>query len=394
LKKIVFLALSVMLVTTACAPDFSKEEEVVQKTDDNKQKAVISKYSISDDTYQSVLPFKESKSRGLTVSNLNTRLDVKEFESGLTRLSKDEFSTDDYYYQEGQYLDEDTISSWLRRKWTENQYKDVLKDYDKEERDKVKNVGLNPINTGEGTAAEQSEKSPIYLAHILEQDYLVKDGDELKLGGVSIGLAMNSVYYYTQEKGYPREKKISREKLQEEGEKMADEIVQRMRKIKGLENVPITVGLFEQEEKSSLEPGSYFAKATAKKGSSELGSWDKVDEGYYLFPSNAVAADERSDSDMFGNFKAEIQDYFPNYTNIIGRGFYQNGELQEMTIDIPIQFFGEQEITGFTQYIAGLVMEHFPSYLKVNVNISTVQGPEALISREPDEKKPFVHIYK
>jgi protein involved in sex pheromone biosynthesis len=32
--------------------------------------------------------------------------------------------------------------------------------------------------------------------------------------------------------------------------------------------------------------------------------------------------------------------------------------------------------------------------LKVNVNISTVQGPEALISREPDEKKPFVHIYK
>jgi protein involved in sex pheromone biosynthesis len=141
-------------------------------------------------------------------------------------------------------------------------------------------------------------------------------------------------------------------------------------------------------------PGSYFAKATAKKGSSELGSWDKVDEGYYLFPSNAVAADERSDSDMFGNFKAEIQDYFPNYTNIIGRGFYQNGELQEMTIDIPIQFFGEQEITGFTQYIAGLVMEHFPSYLKVNVNISTVQGPEALISREPDEKKPFVHIYK
>ena len=111
-----------MLVTTACAPDFSKEEEVVQKTDDNKQKAVISKYSISDDTYQSVLPFKESKSRGLTVSNLNTRLDVKEFESGLTRLSKDEFSTDDYYYQEGQYLDEDTISSWLRRKWTEDSF--------------------------------------------------------------------------------------------------------------------------------------------------------------------------------------------------------------------------------------------------------------------------------
>lgn len=42
---------------------------------------------------------------------------------------------------------------------------------------------------------EAREKSPIYLAHVLEHNYLKKtDGDKVKLGGVVIGLALNSVY--------------------------------------------------------------------------------------------------------------------------------------------------------------------------------------------------------
>ena len=39
-------------------------------------------------------------------------------------------------------------------------------------------------------------------------------------------------------------------------------------------------------------------------------------------------------------------------------------------------------------------MEHFPDYIAVQVNISSVLGPEALIVKDIDQKEPFVHIYK
>ena len=41
-----------------------------------------------------------------------------DFESGLLTLSKDVFPTDDYLYQDGQYLDKDTLNSYLNPKYT------------------------------------------------------------------------------------------------------------------------------------------------------------------------------------------------------------------------------------------------------------------------------------
>ena len=34
---------------------------------------------------------------------------MKEVEKGLMRISQNEFDTDNYYFQEGQYLDEETL---------------------------------------------------------------------------------------------------------------------------------------------------------------------------------------------------------------------------------------------------------------------------------------------
>ncbi len=40
---------------------------------------------------------------------------------------------------------------------------------------------------------------------MLEQDYLVrKDKNSIQLGGIMIGLALNSVYYYRENTGDPR----------------------------------------------------------------------------------------------------------------------------------------------------------------------------------------------
>ena len=172
MKKHSILGMVLVLLLAGCAPSFDEEQEVVQDSKDKKETAIIPKYKISDEYYQTILPFEPSKARGLVVSNLNTRYDIEEFENGLMRIAQNQFDPDDYLFQEGQMLDSETISRWLNRKYTETQLKE-------KELKATENLGLNPIDPGKGDIAKRSEENPIYLAHILEHNYLVKENNNI-----------------------------------------------------------------------------------------------------------------------------------------------------------------------------------------------------------------------
>lgn len=405
MRKFSMVALSLVLLLTACAPNFQKQEEVVQEKDDEtKEKAIIPKYKISDKYYRTIMPFEPGEARGMVVNNLNTRYDITEFETGLMRIAQNSFPTDKYVFKEGQYLKRSTVSSWLEREMTpaqvEAKKKELQEKAKKENNDKkivVNNLGLNPPLPGNGDVHEQNKKNPIYLAHILEHNYLVQSGKEgtYQLGGIAIGLALNSVHYYqTEQYGAVFEKNISRSVLEAEGKKIAQEVINRIRGIDELKDVPITIGLFEQESRSSVVPGNFFTYAEVSQGSNNIGSWKDVKEEYILFPSDKAEKDHRDDLTFFQNFKQDVEEYFPNFNGVIGKGFYLDGQLQELNIEIPIQFYGEAEAVGFTQYVTGLVMEHFPNYISVQVSVSSVLGQEALIVKKPDQDEPFVHIYQ
>ena len=395
LKSVKVIALFLLLFLTACAPQFEKEEEVVQETDETREKAIIPRYNISDSYYRTILPFKEGEARGLVLGRLNTRLDIDEFETGLMRVAQESFEADRYLYQEGQYLKRDTIRSWLGRKLSKEQ----LEEQKLEENE---NVGLNPIfEYQKGKPYEEQMKdSPIYLTHMLEHNYLIKNkNDQLELAGVVIGLALNSVHYYKLPDdygdfaGFQRETEIDDDEIEREGKKIAEEVIGRLRNIEGLKNVPITIALFKQESISSIVPGHFFASASADADSSKLGKWQTINEEYHVFPSTDVSEAYREDAMMFSNFKSDIDDYFPNYTGVIGRGFYKNDELQQLTIEIPMQFYGKGEVIGFTQYLTGLVMEHFPNYINVHVYVSSESGQESMIIRDAGAEEPYIHIY-
>lgn len=384
-KMILFAAL--LLFLSSCAPNFGGEE-VVQEKDNKEQKAVIPKYNISDSYYRIVLPFKVSGARGEVVEDLNTRLDVDEFETGLMRLAQDRFSPEEYLFQEGQYLDKKTVKRWLERKRTPSQLK-------KEKMKPSENVGLNPPISDNGTNEEKNKKSPIYLASILEHDYLVKTSDnKVKLGGVVLGLALNSVHYYETEQGYPREVKISDKVIEREGKRIAAEVLSRIRDMKKLKDVPITIALFKQAPKSSVIPGNFFAITHVDEGSNTIDEWQSVNEEYYLFPSDEAQKNHRDDWLKFNNFKSDIEEFFPNYTGVVGKALYRDDQLQQLTINISFPFYGKAEVVGFTQYVTGLVMEKFPDYINVNVYISSTGGPESIIVRQAKADKPFVHIYQ
>ncbi|MGE7781827.1 CamS family sex pheromone protein [Peribacillus sp. NPDC097264] len=389
MRKHSILGMLLILLLAGCAPSFDDEQEVVKDSKDKEETAIIPKYKISDEYYQTILPFEPSKARGLVVSNLNTRYDIEEFENGLMRLAQNQFNPDDYLFQEGQMLDSSTISSWLNRKYTKSQLKE--KDLKASE-----NLGLNPVDTGKGDIDKRNEENPIYLAHILEHNYLTKTEDnKVSLGGVVIGLALNSVHYYQKEAyGATYETKIDSKELKREGEQIAEEVLKRLRKTEKLKNVPITIALFEQNEKSSVVPGNFISYTNIEKSSNEIKKWNSVDEKYYLFPSTKAEKKYRDDINTFTNFKEDVEEYFPNFNGVIGRAFYMDNQLQKLNIDIPIQFYGNSEAIGFTQYVAGLVMERFPKYISVQVSITSVNGPEALIVRQANQDEPTVHIYE
>ncbi len=381
-KKIFLLTLSLLLLLSGCAPNFKKQDEVVQDKEDSGEKAIIPNFKISDKYYQTILPFKPGETRGLVVRNIDTRLDINEFETGLMRVAQNMFSPDKYLFQEGQFLKRDVVSLWLNRKFTEEQLE--AKKYTEDE-----NIGLNPLDeTG-------LNETPQYLAHILEHNYYEKNDDgKVKLVGVVIGLALNSVYYYKDDKDIIRETKITHAELEKEGKKIADEVLTRVRNIDELKDIPISIALFEQQSKTSVVPGNFFAYANAAKDSNKLGNWEKVDEKYYQFPSAAATEEHRDDSNSFLNFKQDVETYFPNFNGLIGQAFYAGGQLQDLNINIPIQFYGKAEGIGFVQYVTGLVIRHFPEYISIQVTINSVNGPEALIVRKADQKEPFVYIYQ
>ncbi|WP_259416674.1 CamS family sex pheromone protein [Bacillus toyonensis] len=396
MKKIALAVLSLGLLVSGCSAGADKDEKVAEKSGKAKEQAVVPKYAISDEYYKTTVPFDAGSARGLVVQGLNNRLDIDEFETGLMRIAKESFNTKDYFFKGGSTLDDQTVKMLVKRKRTDAEQKE-LESKLKKDAVKFPNIGLNPaLGEGSESLEVKNKKNPIYISNILEHNYYVKKGDkDVELGGIVVGLAMNSVQYFNEEHGYPREAKIEDEKMLAEGKKMAQEILKVMHQKKpDIKNVPITFAIYRQSPKSALVPGNFVSYANVEKGSETVEDWKQINEKYYLFPSEQAKTDnKREDLARVSNFKAKLSDYFQgDYSAVIGTGMYRDEELKEMKLDIPVQFNGKAEIIGFTQYVAGLVMEYFPNYMRVQVTIKSVERPEAIIIREAKRDEPLVKI--
>jgi protein involved in sex pheromone biosynthesis len=400
LRNLYLLGLAILLLLSGCAPKFEQETEVVQDSDKKAEKAIIPRYNISDSYYKAVLPYKTGKARGIVASYINNRLDIDEFETGLMRIAQDSFPSDKFFFQEGQHLEKETVQDWLKRKRSPAQQQAYEKALEKKN---LPNEGLNPIfdtsNEDPGYEAAM-KKSPMYVAAITEQNYLIKNNeDKLEIGGIVIGIGMNSHHYYNlpdKMGGYPRDVEISDAEIEREGKKAAEEIINRIRTEKeyaSIRDIPIVVALFKQQAVSAVAPGNFIMKAKVDANSSNIGKWETINEKYYFFPSNEAKNNYREDSLMVQNFSDAIADFFPNFTAVVGKGFYKDDELQELTLTIPMQFYGKAEVIGFTQYVTGLIMEHFDNYISLQVYIESESGAESVIIRDAGENEPTVHVY-
>src|SRR5699024_839986 len=166
---------------------------------------------------------------------------------------------------------------YIKKKKNEKQMEKAKKDYrkahdlgeDAEVSDAdVQKGALNPpIKSFDDDAdvediKQAEEDNPKYLSHILEQNFLKrKDDDTTELAGISIGIALKAVYRYQTEQGGPYYyEDIPEKDIVKQGKDIAQTVLERIRKIEGLEDVPVMIALYREESQDSPVPGNFFAQ--------------------------------------------------------------------------------------------------------------------------------------
>lgn len=402
---VIFMVTSSLIFLAACSANV--EEENIRSVEDEGKKeetSIVPSYELSKENYKMLLPFRPSQARGVITNQIANRVDIDEVESGLRRHSVDVFDPSDYFFEEGQFITEEMAYQWLGRLLNKAELEEEVAKEIKwlkanqmtvdEERIRADlQLGLNPA-IGDETSAEEHKKNPRYLSHVLEQNFLRKNEDNsVEVAGVSIALSLRTVYRYQTDKDGPYYyEDIPKNEMMEEGKKMAQKVLERIRKIDSLESVPVMIALYQEEEQSSPVPGNFIAKTSVPESDMEIGEWENIDEEYVLFPSSRAKEKYFEEYELVNSFGNDIAQYFPNYVGVVGEGFYVNEELNKLSITIPIEFYGSGEIIGFTQYAYGIVKELFGNYYDLEIKIKSSEQIESIIYQEAGEEEPTVHI--
>ncbi|HDC7662520.1 TPA: CamS family sex pheromone protein [Staphylococcus aureus] len=397
MKRTLVLLITAIFILAACGnhkDDQAGKDNQKHNNSSNQVKEIATDKNVQGDNYRTLLPFKESQARGLLQDNMANSYNGGDFEDGLLNLSKEVFPTDKYLYQDGQFLDKKTINAYLNPKYTKREI-DKMSEKDKKDKKANENLGLNPSHEGETNPEKIAEKSPAYLSNILEQDiYGGGDTKGKNIKGMTIGLAMNSVYYYKKEKDGPTfSKKLDDSEVKKQGKQMASEILSRLRENDDLKDIPIHFAIYKQSSEDSITPGEFITQATAEKSQTKLNEWHNINEKSALLPSSTAADYDENLNNNFKQFNDNLQSYFSNFTQAVGKVKFVDKKPQRLVVDLPIDYYGQAETIGITQYVTEQANKYFDKIDNYEIRIKDGNQPRALISKTKDDKEPQVHIY-
>lgn len=400
MKRTIILLISTIFLLAACnnnQKDNQSDKDQSGSKDSqntNQVKQIATDKNVQGDNYRTILPFKESQARGLLQDNMANSYNGEDFESGLLTLSKEVFPTNKYLYQDGQYLDKKTINAYLNPKYTKKEI-DKMSEKEKKSKKANENLGLNPSHNGETDEEKIAEQSPAYLSNILEQDFYGNNDSKAKnIKGMTIGLAMNSVYYYQKEKdGETYSKKLDDKEIEKQGKQMASEMLSRLRENSDLKDIPIHFAIYKQSGQDSITPGEFIAGATADDGKTKINEWDTIKEKSALLPSSTAEDYNETLNNNFKQFNDNLQSYFSNFTQAVGKVKFVNKKPKQLTVDLPIDYYGQAETIGITQYVTEQAEKYFDNIDEYEIRIKDGNTPRALISKSKDIKEPQVHIY-
>jgi protein involved in sex pheromone biosynthesis len=360
-KALLLICVSMMLILTGCLPNEGSQngEAPFQWTPITPLQTVFENYYRSN-TNQ---PFKPSQSRGM-LSQASTlqeyRLDAERLELGLLELAQNYFHPEEYFFQEGQVINSTLLTNWLRIR-------------------------------GEG--ATQGLNTDAYeariLRHILEHNYVNIETNELE--GIVLGLSVTSSYRVTQPNGVAITHYFNEDEVRNLGARFAEQITERLRQRN--QQVPIIFAIYQLEDQRSIVPGNFVTVGYVEAGQNYVSQWRSVNETYLLFPSTALTQFDRVLSRAFNDFRREVQEFFPNFVGIIGKGRFIDEQLVEITLNVNTQFASKTEVIQLTQFMGNKAIAMLDDHVHINLYVDSVNRSEAIFVRAVGQA-PMMHVYR
>ncbi|MEK3823013.1 CamS family sex pheromone protein [Cytobacillus sp. FSL W8-0315] len=378
LKVVIILIASLLLLSSCISNDVIPEQE------SNGQK-IPSPVTQGKEMYKVKTPVKFNIARGSIINNIDNPLDINEIELGLMVLSMEHFSPEKFYFQEGQYLDKETINKWIGRESSEPE-------------------GFNPPIKGSKNVEEalkQEKDNPKIVSHILEQNFLDENG---KTKGISLAISLNSYYYFqvSDNNGLIHSGKVKVDDnkngindVKIYGEKIAEKVIKRIRNNKEIPNVPIFLTLYQEESQGSVVPGRFLSGTFVPENESGINDWENIDKKYMELPSSDAEKIDRYSSESFKNFKDDVEKNFSNLNiKILGKGLYIDESLSELSIDIETAGLSHPQLIALIQYVGAEIQSQvIPNTVPIKVNISSIKEAEAVLTWDPVSQEIKTHIY-
>lgn len=334
-----------------------------------QEEGTITTTPINEGGYRIAIPFQSSDATQIHVNYNRSSADVDAIGKGLQRLSKEHFSTDSYYLQDGQILRHDDLVSTfsnkealLGRKSAENAF------------------GLNP-EKGSSLPIDANQSitvgsETIPVGDVIEYNFLKETSKDASIEGVAFAIVLTPNVIGEDGKKYT----IKDEQLQVIGEEAGRNLMSYVKDLPEVgSNTPVMIALFKATSEDDTLPGTFFAKGYGK---SNIDNFVKVNEKWVVIPSDTASKLDPQIVSQFDAVKKSLFRFLPNDVAIIGKGFFVDDQLERLMITITTQGKTQIQNEGVVQYVKELIANFNSDAYKVIVKINANTETYAMLQRE------------
>lgn len=394
LRKSKWLILSVMsiVVLGGCVNGSNTASNTVQLTrplSDDEYRVVV-----NDEKTNSNVTHEQNQLQSLMGVQLGTSnsVDVYEFERGLTEASKEYFSPKDYYFQKATFLRYNTVRNWLQRKLTDKDAKEK-----KLQEPTFVDTGLNPSNDEVITTEDGSTFAPYYLSYIYGQNYVQNVDNDLKVKGISIGLALNSSQKYISKDSSEKIHVFSQNELTKFAQDVATKIVNNIRQQDQFRTVPIVLSVYQTNSTTNFVAGGHFLKAYAK-ASESLGNFTPVNQKNVLVINKGIVDQNiRAIDDAFASnfleFQQSIQSTYPSVTGLSATARISDNKITKIQMNINITAGSQMEVQSVKQYVERAQEQNFSTInFPIETQLKLHDHIQYILVKQPGEKPGSIEV--
>ncbi len=318
--------------------------------------------------YSVVVDFRPSSVRNYHGTYLGS-YDIHEIGSQLIENSKQHFSVNEYFLQEGQIINNDRLLSLVRRESPTNPQ------------------GLNPasgssFDIGNGILLED----PVLVADVVEINFMQSRQDRLTLSGIAVAIVFNQVQRIETSTSVTTYV-IDDMRLYEYASDIGRKLESYLRTLSQVGDIPIYIGLYSTRSVDSAVSGSYFAQGYFVARS---GQFDRIDQRWLIFPSTEATQLDPINSASFNGLKRSLQQLLPEAIGVIGKGEFLNGQLRYLKIDVQMVAKTFMEVKATSQLTASIIDGFDDPRVHLLVEVKSLDKTLAIIERLPNQTKATI----